>query len=130
VLVAGLGGCVGVSRSHLEWVGVGSSPVTRAELRARLGEPRRTDVVAGRETWYYRLSGPAPSGLPAVTQAPNVVYLVLLPAWWIARPDDNVRFVFDGDGVVSTEELRLTERGFLCGLNFMHPGVFICGPTH
>jgi hypothetical protein len=130
LLMVGLAGCVGIRRSDLDWVGVASRRETKAEVVARLGPPRRTERTDGRETWYYRLSKPGPSGQYPATEAPNVLYLIVFPVPWVTRPDENVRFDFEGDTVASAGELRVTERGFLCGLNFMHPGVFICGSTH
>jgi hypothetical protein len=123
---------VGLRRSHLDWVEVVPRPETetRAAVRARFGEPLRAVREDGRETWYYRLDAAGPSGQRPVTEAPNVLYLVLFPVFWNTRPDENVRFTFEGDAVRSADELRAGERGFLCGLNFMHPGVFICGSTH
>ena len=121
---------MGLRRSHLDWAGVASRPETKAEIRTRLGEPIRTDRVDGQETWYYRLSQPGPSGQRPITEAPNVLYLVLFPVFWNTRPDENVRFTFEGDTVASAGELRVDERGFLCGLNFLHPGVFVCGAMH
>jgi hypothetical protein len=121
---------VGITRTHLDWVGIAPALQTKDQVRARLGEPRRTEDAAGRETWYYRLAGPGPSGQPPATAAASVVYLVVFPIPWVTRPEDNVRFAFEGDRVASAAELRASDRGWLCGLNFMHPGVFICGPTH
>src|SRR5688500_5755176 len=88
-LLAGLGGCVGVVRDHLDWVPVASDVTTKAEVLARFGEPRRTAHEAGRDVWYYRLSGPGPSGQRPVTQGATIAFVGIGPVWWLTEPDDN-----------------------------------------
>jgi hypothetical protein len=130
LLMAVLGGCVGATRSHLEWVVVAPEARTKAEVVGRFGEPLRTTQEDGRDVWYYRLSttGLAPGRAP-VTAAPNSVFALVLPVWWMTRPDENTRFVFDGDTVASAAELTRTSRGFYCGLNIAGGNPFVCGPT-
>jgi hypothetical protein len=128
--MAALGGCVGATRSHLEWVAVAPEARTKAEVVERFGEPRRTTHEGGRDVWYYRLSrtGLAPGRAP-ITAAPNSLFALGIPVWWMTRPDENARFVFDGDTVGSAAELTRTSRGFYCGLNVAGGNPFYCGPT-
>jgi hypothetical protein len=126
VLLA-LGGCVGLVRNRLEWVPVTSAATTRAEVLGRFGAPRRTAHEAGREVWYYHLSGPGPSGQWPATEAATIAYVGLVPVWWRTRPDDNVRFAFDGERVAGAGELRPRERGFYCGATPVAGSFFMCG---
>jgi hypothetical protein len=129
LLLVGSGGCVGLTRSHLDWVAVTLDVTTRSEALARFGAPRRTAQEAGREVWYYRLAAPGPSGRRPVTEAPNVVFVVFLPVPWFTRPAENMRLGFEGDAVSSADELQATERTFFCGLNLVHGPPFVCGPA-
>jgi hypothetical protein len=130
LVMAALGGCVGAMRSHLDWVTVAPETRTKAEVMGRFGEPLRKTQEGGRDVWYYRLSttGLAPGRAP-VTAAPNSVFALILPVWWITRPEENTRFVFDGDTVASAAELTRTTRGFYCGLNVTGGNPFFCGRT-
>jgi hypothetical protein len=129
LLLAGLGGCVGLVRHRLDWAHVPSDVTTKAEVRARFGEPRRTTHEAGRDVWYYRLPGPGPSGQRPATQAATIAFIGIGPVWWLTEPDDNARFRFAGDAVAEAGELRATERGFYCGLYLIHRRLFMCGPV-
>jgi hypothetical protein len=130
LVIAALGGCVGAMRSHLEWVAVAPEARTKAEVVARFGEPIRKTQEGGRDVWYYLLSTTslAPGRAP-VTAAPNSVFALMIPVWWMTRPDENARFVFDGDTVASAAELTRTASGFYCGLNVAGGDPFVCGPT-
>jgi hypothetical protein len=128
LLVVGLGGCVGLIRTRYDWVEVTSEVRTRAEVLARFGEPRRKVHEADGDVWYYRLSGTAPSGRRPVTEGYTVLYAVIAPVWWLTRPDDNVRFGFDGDDVSHSGEVESTEHGFFCGVALVHRVLFTCGP--
>jgi hypothetical protein len=129
VVLVALGGCVGLVRNRLDWVPVTTEATTRAEVLARFGAPRRTAYEAGRDVWYYRLAGPGPSGQWPATEAATVAYVGLAPVWWFTRPDDNVRFGFEGDRVADAGELRAVERGFYCGASPVPRSFFMCGPV-
>ena len=130
LVMAALGGCVGATRSHLDWVAVAPETRTKAEVVARFGAPLRTTQEGGRDVWYYRLSKTALApGRAPVTAAPNSLFAFGIPVWWMTRPDENTRFVFDGDTVGSAAELTRTSRGFYCGLNVAGGNPFVCGPT-
>ena len=110
-IVVGLAGCVGVARTRFVWVDVTTEATTRAEVRARFGEPRRTTREAGREVWYYDLSEPGPSGQRPASEGSTVVFALITPIWWRTRPEDNVRFAFEGDTLVASAQLSATECG-------------------
>src|SRR5262245_30157072 len=126
--VVGLAGGVGVGRTRFAWVDVTTDATTKAEVRAKFGEPRRTTREAGREVWYYDLSEPGPTGQRPATEGSTVVFALITPIWWRTRPDDNVRFTFEGDTLVASARLRSSESGFYCGLTPVHAQIFICGP--
>lgn len=127
-VVVGLAGCVGVVRTRFDWVDVTSEATTKAEVRARFGEPRRATREAGRDVWYYDLSELGPSGPRPATEGSTVVFALITPIWWRTRPDDNVRFTFEGDTLVASAQLRSSESGFYCGVNPVQAQIFICGP--
>lgn len=130
LVIAGLGGCVGAMRSHLDWVVVAPETRTKAEVVARFGEPLRKTQEGGRDVWYYLLSATGlAAGRRPLTAAPNSLFALGIPVWWTTRPDENARFVFDGDTVASAAELTRTTRGFYCGLNVAPGDPFVCGPT-
>jgi hypothetical protein len=129
LLAIGLGGCVGLVRSHLDWVAVGSGDTTKAEVLTRFGEPRRRAREAGRDVWYYHLLDAGPSGQRPATEGATIVYAFVVPVWWRTLPDDNTRFRFDGDTVADASELRVAEWGFFCGVNLVERWLFSCGPT-
>jgi hypothetical protein len=126
--VVGLAGCVGVVRTRFAWVEVTSAATTKAEVRARFGEPRRATREEGREIWYYDLSEPGPSGQRPAGEGTTIVFALIAPIWWRTRPDDNVRFTFEGDTVVASAQLSSSELGFYCGVSPVHAQVFLCGP--
>jgi hypothetical protein len=126
-VVVGLAGCVGVVRTRLDWVDVTSEAMTKAEVRAKFGEPRRTTREAGRDIWYYDLAEPGPSGQRPATEGSTVVFALITPIWWRTRPEDNVRFAFEGDTLVAAAQLSATESGFYCGVNPVQAQIFICG---
>ena len=128
LLAMGLGGCIGLVRTHFDWVGVTSEIKTKAEVLARFGEPRRRAHEAGRDVWYYHLAEAGPSGQRPATEGSTVVFAIVAPMWWRTRPDDNAKFAFDGDAVAGADELRATESGFFCGVNLAHGQLFTCGP--
>lgn len=128
VLVVAFGGCVGVVRSRLDWVDVTSEARTKAEIRARFGEPRRAETDAGRDVWYYDLVEPGPSGRRPATEGSTIVFALVTPIWWRTVPADNVRFTFEGDDVVAAAQLDVSQRGFFCGMNLVHGQIFLCGP--
>ena len=127
VIAVALGGCVGVVRTRLDWVDVASEARTKAEVRARFGEPHRAVVEAGRDVWYYDLSEPGPSGRRPPTEGSTVVFALLTPIWWRTEADVNVRFTFEGEAVVAAAQLDAVESGFFCGANLVHGQLFVCG---
>jgi hypothetical protein len=127
VVLLTLGGCEGLVRNRLDWVPVPSEATTKAEVLARFGTPRRTAREGSRDVWYYRLAGPGPSGQWPATEAATIAYVILAPVWWFTRPDDNVRFGFEGDRVAEAGELRTIERGFYCGASPVPRSFFMCG---
>jgi hypothetical protein len=128
LLLLGLGGCVGFVRHQFDWVHVPTEVTTKAEVLTRFGEPRRTAHEADRDVWYYRLSGPGPSGRRPATEGTAIAFVLVGPVGWVRRPDENVRFEFEGDVVSYAGELRATESGFYCGLYLIHGQLFACGP--
>jgi hypothetical protein len=127
-VVVGLAGCVGVVRTRLAWLEVRSEATTKAEVRARFGEPRRATREGGRDVWYYDLAEPGPSGQRPATESSTIVFALVAPIWWRTPPDDNVRFAFESDTVVAVAQLSASEHGFFCGVSPVHAQIFICGP--
>jgi len=129
LLAIGLGGCVGLVRTRLDWAPVTSDVRTRTEVLARFGEPLRKAQEGAREVWYYALSGAPRAGWRPATEGSTILYALVTPVWWRTRPDENARFAFDGDALAAAAELRASEAGFFCGFNLAADRLVLCGPV-
>lgn len=130
VLVLALHGCVGLVATRLDWAPLPTDDIrTKAQVRARLGEPVRTEGETAGEIWYYQLSGPALGDARPATEAATILYLLITPVWWRTHPDVNARFRFDGETLAEAAMLVATERGFFCGLNIAAAHLALCGPV-
>jgi hypothetical protein len=130
MLVLALHGCVGVVRTRLDWVQLPMDDMrTKAQVRARFGDPVRTEGEAAGEVWYYALSGATLGDARPATEAATILYLLITPVWWRTHPGANARFRFDGDAVAEAATLTATERGFFCGLNIAATHLALCGPV-
>lgn len=115
---------MGAVSTRFDWVTLDSEARTRADVRARFGEPTRTEPDGTREVWYYDT---ALSGERSPVEGATVLYLPIAPIWWRTRADDGARLVFEGDRVVAAAERRARPCGFYCGFNPAAPGFFMCG---
>lgn len=129
LLALGLGGCVGLVRTRLDWMPVTGDVRSKAEVLARYGEPLRRERQDDREVWYYALSGAQLGGRRPATEGSTVLYLVVTPVWWRTHPAANARFGFDGERVVEVAVLTASEHGFFCGLNIAAEHLALCGPV-
>lgn len=126
-LVLAASGCVGLVRTRLDWVAVVGEVRTRAQVLARFGEPLRKTQEAGRDVWYYTLSGVPLDGRSPASEGSTVLYLLITPVWWRTHPEANARFSFQGDEVADAAMLTPTEDGFFCGLNIAAEHLVLCG---
>ena len=117
-----LSGCVGFIKFNSDYVEVKTEFKTKDQVLAKVGKPQRIAQEGELEVWHYLLSKPIANddGRPVMGSG-FMAALIVIQIWWKKNLDENVRFVFQGENVISVSQLKAKDSGFMCNAIGMHP---------
>ena len=121
-----LPGCVAYMHETAEYADVQVDLKSKAEVLERYGKPVRKASEGIYEAWYYFLQRIGLAG-PSVEETTNGVMLLLVPLWSTTKYEENTKFLFSGDTLVTASERVKKGSSFLCGIQAAHGVSPFCG---